>query len=358
MEPKDFEALHLSREETREIITPYAFKIEKSLLGRRLATPYQRAVAMAIDGFFVVVLAKLSASIVMAVAALALYRGTSHSFLPGHHPWLRGLLRASAAITLFICGLMFLGWLIDVDEHTSVKVQEKTLSAEHRAAAELYLSKIDNEDCLEACERELLKGLGDAMDADSLEEVQQLGSLAVRKQVAKGIIAGLLAGDDKQAEKLDPASNDKQSSKVEQTTDNSDTSTSEGCWWQGAQDIDHRYSVIKWLKGLLEEFGFGFGWAAAYFSLFPLLWNGQTLGKSLMKIRIIKLNGLPLTLWDCFGRYGGYGAGFATGLAGFLQVFWDPNRQAIQDKISGTVLTASGYGTGLDQLEKAGEQSS
>ncbi len=41
---------------------------------------------------------------------------------------------------------------------------------------------------------------------------------------------------------------------------------------------------------------------------------------------------------DCFGRYGGYGAGFATGLLGFLQVYWDPNRQAIQDKISATVV--------------------
>ena len=40
----------------------------------------------------------------------------------------------------------------------------------------------------------------------------------------------------------------------------------------------------------------------------------------------------------CFGRYGGYGAGFATGLLGFLQVYWDPNRQAIQDKISATVV--------------------
>jgi hypothetical protein len=43
-------------------------------------------------------------------------------------------------------------------------------------------------------------------------------------------------------------------------------------------------------------------------------------------------------LLDCFGRYGGYGAGFATGLLGFLQIYWDPNRQAIQDKISATVV--------------------
>ena len=38
------------------------------------------------------------------------------------------------------------------------------------------------------------------------------------------------------------------------------------------------------------------------------------------------------------GRYGGYGAGLATGLMGFLQIYWDPNRQAIQDKISETLV--------------------
>jgi hypothetical protein len=53
---------------------------------------------------------------------------------------------------------------------------------------------------------------------------------------------------------------------------------------------------------------------------------------------VVALSGEPLGLLDCFGRYGGYGAGFATGLLGFLQIYWDPNRQAIQDKISATVV--------------------
>jgi uncharacterized RDD family membrane protein YckC len=43
-------------------------------------------------------------------------------------------------------------------------------------------------------------------------------------------------------------------------------------------------------------------------------------------------------LWDSFGRYGGYGAGLATGLLGFIQIYWDPNRQAIHDKISATIV--------------------
>lgn len=75
-----------------------------------------------------------------------------------------------------------------------------------------------------------------------------------------------------------------------------------------------------------------------YFTLFSLLWRGQTPGKKVCNIRVVALSGEDLSLWDAFGRYGGYGAGFATGLLGFLQVYWDPNRQAIQDKISATVV--------------------
>jgi hypothetical protein len=40
----------------------------------------------------------------------------------------------------------------------------------------------------------------------------------------------------------------------------------------------------------------------------------------------------------CFGRYGGYAAGLATGGTGFLQVLWDPNRQAVEDKLAHTVV--------------------
>jgi len=67
-------------------------------------------------------------------------------------------------------------------------------------------------------------------------------------------------------------------------------------------------------------------------------WHGQTIGKKILSIRVLQLDGTPLTLWDSFGRYGGYGAGLATGLLGFMQIFWDANRQAIHDKISATVV--------------------
>jgi hypothetical protein len=45
-----------------------------------------------------------------------------------------------------------------------------------------------------------------------------------------------------------------------------------------------------------------------------------------------------MTLWASFERFGGYAAGLFTGLTGYMQVWWDRNRQAIQDKISETVV--------------------
>lgn len=101
---------------------------------------------------------------------------------------------------------------------------------------------------------------------------------------------------------------------------------------------DQKPSVITWLQAALTDLGIGFGWAALYFSAFTAWFHGQTLGKMLFRIRVIRTDGKELSLWESFERYGGYSAGLATGLLGFLQVIWDPNRQAIHDKISETVV--------------------
>lgn len=57
-----------------------------------------------------------------------------------------------------------------------------------------------------------------------------------------------------------------------------------------------------------------------------------------MKIQVIRLNAKPINLWFSFERFGGYAAGLTTGLIGFFQIYWDKNRQAIHDKIAGTVV--------------------
>jgi uncharacterized RDD family membrane protein YckC len=96
------------------------------------------------------------------------------------------------------------------------------------------------------------------------------------------------------------------------------------------------------LRNLADDLGLGFGWGALYFSAFLTWGRGQTPGKRLMRLRVVRLDRAPISLWDAFERYGGYAAGFATGLLGFAQVFWDANRQAIHDKITGTVVIQDG----------------
>lgn len=115
------------------------------------------------------------------------------------------------------------------------------------------------------------------------------------------------------------------------------------------------HSPMRWFIGLIEDLGLGFGFAAVYFSCFTAWFNGQTFGKMLFNIKVIQLNDTKISLWESFGRYGGYGAGFATGLLGFVQIYWDPNRQAIQDKISATVVIDVGL-KNKEALQKISEQ--
>jgi len=103
-------------------------------------------------------------------------------------------------------------------------------------------------------------------------------------------------------------------------------------------EIQQTPSLISWVKGAMSDLGLGLAWAALYFSVFTAWSNGQTIGKKICSIKVVRLDNKTLTLWESFNRYGGYGAGFATGLLGFLQLYWDPNRQAIQDKISETLV--------------------
>ncbi|MEQ9399021.1 MAG: RDD family protein [Longimicrobiales bacterium] len=100
--------------------------------------------------------------------------------------------------------------------------------------------------------------------------------------------------------------------------------------------------IFAWLRQFVDELGFGFGWASLYLTVVLSWSNGLTVGKKFMGIRVVRLDGEPITWWVAFERAGGYAAGFATGLLGFAQVFWDANRQAIHDRIVGTVVVVDG----------------
>lgn len=101
-------------------------------------------------------------------------------------------------------------------------------------------------------------------------------------------------------------------------------------------------TFLETIMGLLDEAGLGFGWGALYLTIAHTLWKGRSIGKAMFRIRVVMINQRPLNWWLSFERAGGYAAGFATGLLGFAQVFWDPNRQAIHDKVSETIVIQEG----------------
>lgn len=97
-------------------------------------------------------------------------------------------------------------------------------------------------------------------------------------------------------------------------------------------------TVREQAEDLLDALASRFGWGIVYFSLLPAWWGGQTLGKRALRLRVLQLTGQPVTVMTSLKRYGGYAAGLATGGLGFAQIFWDPNRQGLQDKAAHTVV--------------------
>lgn len=91
------------------------------------------------------------------------------------------------------------------------------------------------------------------------------------------------------------------------------------------------------MGGMANIYNVGFLFVA-WFTAVTRLSRGRTPGKRLARTRVVRLDGRPLSWWDCFGRAGGYSASAATAMVGFLEAAWHPNRQAIHDRIAGTVV--------------------
>ena len=88
-------------------------------------------------------------------------------------------------------------------------------------------------------------------------------------------------------------------------------------------------SVLKIFVGLLPF---------AYFALSFYFFKGQSIGKHLLKIRVVSLYHEHLGLWHCIERSLGY---FASALEfgfGYFQAYWNPNRMSLHDKIGETIV--------------------
>ncbi len=83
---------------------------------------------------------------------------------------------------------------------------------------------------------------------------------------------------------------------------------------------------------------------AGYFILFEWLWNGQTPGKRLLKLRVIREDGRPITLWEAMARnlLRIFDAipGFVLPVysIGLISIFLSRRDQRIGDMFAGTVV--------------------
>jgi uncharacterized RDD family membrane protein YckC len=67
-------------------------------------------------------------------------------------------------------------------------------------------------------------------------------------------------------------------------------------------------------------------------------WNGQTVGKRVMGIRIVKADGSPFGLVPAIIRYVGYIVSGIVLLLGFIWILFDKDKQGWHDKIAGTYV--------------------
>lgn len=89
-----------------------------------------------------------------------------------------------------------------------------------------------------------------------------------------------------------------------------------------------------WALGGILSFVVG----AGYQWFFLTRNNGQTPGKMLMKIRVIKVDGSEINEVDAVMRYVGYLINSPVLMLGWLWAFWDPNQQGWHDKLARTYV--------------------
>jgi hypothetical protein len=283
-------SVHGAARVSRDVITEDALSVHPSLLGLPLARPWRRGAAMAVDGLLVTLLTQTPGVVFGLATALVLFRVSSRPLNEGGY--LRRSLRLGfrfwAAVLLF--GAAVSGWNSARDrvEHGAafgvLAFDRSHPASPGSAPAAMALADVH---------------VSPAPPADSLAP-DSLGEL--NRQIAT------LRGDRTRL-----------SARVAELE-------SEGG------------GVLSVLRGLANDLGLGFGWIGLYFTASLALWQGRTPGKRLLGIRVIRLNAKPIGWWVSFERFGGYAAGFATGLLGFFQILWDHNRQAIHDKITETAV--------------------
>ena len=75
-------------------------------------------------------------------------------------------------------------------------------------------------------------------------------------------------------------------------------------------------------------------------SVHPLAVGGKSIGKRLLKIRVVSVIHDRIFSWHSIERSLWYGASFLEGGLGFIQYFIHPNRQTVHDLIAETIIVS------------------
>ncbi|MEM7350587.1 MAG: RDD family protein [Acidobacteriota bacterium] len=351
----------------RHIVTREAFEVAPELLGQSLASPWRRGVALLADllcVFFLTQLGSVSAALAATiVCSILVFRQ------PIERRWLRWTSRALglvASFGIFLLVLIALEWsnpnpytgmspeqwaefgkaMGEQDpEQQAAAMSELIEGMTTGAAAQQMQPMLDSFDLPPEARLELeeLFALGqssgpptsgdEAVDPEQLAQMLDDYAAALRageeatldelgQRTAEVIAAGPIAQLEKRIERL-------RMNVRELYVENGEL----------REEVENP-SFLRAASGVAADLGLTLGWSGVYFSLFLAWGRGRTPGKWLLGLRVRRLDDRPLSLWGAFERFAGYTAGLATGLFGFLQILWDPNRQGIQDKIVGTVVVS------------------
>jgi uncharacterized RDD family membrane protein YckC len=333
----------------RDVVTPHAFEVDEALLNTPLAAPWQRLVALLIDLALAGLIANVAGALVGLLVAFVFYRVATRTELESRWKrWGRGLLVGLGTILLFGISIALVedaeewgpsgpgitavlpGVQPDTGEGASDDEEEPPPPDARRLEA---LREVDDlEDIQEFRSRED----GSRLPADTVSPERGADllrryarALTARDTAALDSIAppvqSLVAGPRLDSLHAHLAALADRNDELEDEADRYRTQVESPSLWRMA-------------RATANDLGITVGWVGLYFTLFLAWWGGRTPGKYLLGLRVVRLSGEPMSLWFSFERFGGYAAGLATGLLGFVQLYWDPNRQAIHDRVARTVV--------------------
>lgn len=102
--------------------------------------------------------------------------------------------------------------------------------------------------------------------------------------------------------------------------------------------------VLAVIGGIVSGFAGNAGWGVGILTQLAYQWyfltrqDGQTPGKRIMNLKVIKVDGSPITDTDAIVRTVGYYINSAILMIGWLIALFDSNRQGLHDKLASTYV--------------------